>query len=124
MLQLKRDNDKRKRSDAQQETKKVKATQVKTAYAIRKERKRLLMEQAGNMQDKLDKLKFRLLKQGQIEKDTKRTVAKNAVLHEYIQEQHITLATTQAALTGHVHRSIRAQQPTQSVIRLGTDRQE
>ncbi|KAG6955469.1 hypothetical protein JG688_00011867 [Phytophthora aleatoria] len=108
MLQLKRaDNGKRKRSDAQQETKKVKATQVKTAYAIRKERKRLLMEQAGNMQDKLDKLKFRLLvKQGQIEKDTKRTVAENAVLHEYIQEQHITLATTQAALTGHVFGSI------------------
>ncbi|KAG3106515.1 hypothetical protein PI125_g13147 [Phytophthora idaei] len=95
MLQLKRtDNVKRKCSDAQHETKKVKATQVKavTTYAVRKERKRLLMEQAEDMQDKLDKLKFRLLvKQGQIEKDTKRTVAENAVLHEYIQEQLITL---------------------------------
>ncbi|KAG6947695.1 hypothetical protein JG688_00015423, partial [Phytophthora aleatoria] len=128
MLQLKRtDNVKRKCSDAKHETKKVKAAQVKavTAYAVRKERKRLLMEQAGDMQDKLDKLKFRLLvKQGQIEKDTKRTVAENAVLHEYIQEQHITLATTQAALTGHVQQSLGGQQPAQSVIRLGMNRQE
>ncbi|ETO64550.1 hypothetical protein F444_17939 [Phytophthora nicotianae P1976] len=77
------------------------------------------------MQDKLDKLKLRLLvKQGHIEKDTKRTVVENAVLHEYIQEQHVTIATTQAALTGHVHRSLGAQMPAQSVIRLGMDRQE
>ncbi|KUF80087.1 hypothetical protein AM587_10007486 [Phytophthora nicotianae] len=121
------DNVNRKCGDAKHDTKKVKPTQVKaeTAYAIRKERKRLLMEQADTMQDKLDKLKFRLLvKQGHIEKDTKRTVVENAVLHEYIQEQHVTIATTQAALTGHVHRSLGAQMPAQSVIRLGMDRQE
>ncbi|KAL7682855.1 hypothetical protein Plhal304r1_c046g0127941 [Plasmopara halstedii] len=116
-----KDNVKRDRCDMKQLTKKVKSPPI-SAYALRKEHKRLLMEQAENMQYELDKLKFRhLVKQGQIGKDTKRTAVENSVLHEYIQKQHLTLAATQAAITGHVHQSLGAQQPVQSVIYLGKD---
>ncbi|KAL4177206.1 hypothetical protein KRP22_002140 [Phytophthora ramorum] len=106
---------------------KTRLSQLKppTRYAGRKEHKRLLVEQVEKMQNELDRLKFVVLvNQGEIRKATQRTQAENAVLLEFIQKQHLTLATTQAALAGHVQRSLGTLQPLQSVVRLGSDRTE
>lgn len=131
------------------ETKKARKTQVegkKTAYEVRKEHKRNLEVQVEKMQKELDNLKFRLLvEQGEVEKVTKRAEAENSVLRDFIQEQHLKLAATQAAWASHAvreseicclliletdkafsyspsqQRSLNTLQPVQSVIRLGSD---
>ncbi|GMF11408.1 unnamed protein product [Phytophthora lilii] len=100
-----------------------------TAYALRKERKRLLVEQVEYLQNKLDELKFRLLvKQGEVDKAMQRRETENVVLHELIREQLVALATMQAAVASHVVRTAELSilgtlQPAQSVIQLGTDRE-
>ncbi|KAF1787113.1 hypothetical protein GQ600_147 [Phytophthora cactorum] len=57
-----------------------------------------------------------LVKQGEVDKATKRTETENGVLLEFIRKQHLVHAAMQAALTGHA--------PVQSVICLGTDQVE
>ncbi|KAG7375963.1 hypothetical protein PHYPSEUDO_014773 [Phytophthora pseudosyringae] len=106
----------------------VRNSQVKkkvTAYAIRKERKRSLVEKVAKMQKELDELKFQVLvARGEMDRANTRTQAENVVLHEFIQAQHVTFAATQAAITGHVQRSLVSLQPAQSVVHLGEDRVE
>ncbi|KAF1786883.1 hypothetical protein GQ600_8051 [Phytophthora cactorum] len=133
--------------------KKARKTQVKgkqTAYEARKEVKRDLVEKVKNLQKELGQLKFLLLvKQGEVDKATKRTETENGVLLEFIRKQHLVHAAMQAALTGHAvsgekcitrlatyiltvslllclaqQRRLNTLQPVQSVICLGTDQVE
>ncbi|KAG7375367.1 hypothetical protein PHYBOEH_002758, partial [Phytophthora boehmeriae] len=97
----------------------------KTAYAIRKERRQALEGRVEHMQKELAELKFRLLvQQGEVTRANKSTQAANAVLHEFIQDHHLKLASVQTMLTGNVQRSLDTLQPAQSVIRLGKGQQE
>lgn len=73
-----------------------------TAYEVRKERKRALVEQVDTIQRTVDQLKLQLLThQGNADQAVKRTEAENKVLLQFIQEQHLALAKTQAAPAVH-----------------------
>ncbi|KAG6612574.1 uncharacterized protein IUM83_03448 [Phytophthora cinnamomi] len=95
-----------------------------TAYVIRKERRRQLMEQANKLQELVDELKFRqLVKQGEVDKNNRRLERENALLKRIIQEQHIAFVAALGALNGHVQRSLSTLQPGQTMIHLGVDRE-
>ncbi|KAL4177219.1 hypothetical protein KRP22_002153 [Phytophthora ramorum] len=106
-------------------SKKTQTKRATTAYAVRKERKQNLEEQAEQLQSELDSLKLLVLvNEGEIDKATRRSQLENVVLHEFVQEQHLPFAQTQAAFASHVQRSLGFIQPGQSVIRLGIDQAE
>ncbi|EEY53475.1 uncharacterized protein PITG_07132 [Phytophthora infestans T30-4] len=94
----------------------------KTTYDIRREQKVELTAQVETLQKQLDDLKFRVLvEHGEAAKSNKRAAAGNAVLYEFIQQQHLELAKMQAMLAGHLQLNVDLLHPAQSIIRLGTD---
>ncbi|KAG6612850.1 uncharacterized protein IUM83_03447 [Phytophthora cinnamomi] len=105
-------------------SRKTTGSRKQTAYETRKQRKRALVEQVDRMQRAVDQLKLQLLvRRGFAGQAVRRSQAENKVLLELIQEQHVALAKTQAALAAHAQRSLPLLQPAQSVIRLGTDQE-
>ncbi|ETL29507.1 hypothetical protein, variant 2 [Phytophthora nicotianae] len=94
----------------------------KTTYDIRREQKVELTTQVERLQKQLDELKYRVLvEQGEAAKSNERAAAGNAVLHEFIQQQHLELAKMQAMLAGHLQQNADSLHPAQTIIRLGTD---
>ncbi|KAG1689824.1 hypothetical protein DVH05_001858 [Phytophthora capsici] len=112
----------RKRSKAEPTDAKKKR---KTTYDVRREQKLELTGQVENLQKQLEELKYRVLvQQGDAAKSNEQTAASNAVLQEFIQQQHLELANMQAMLAGHLQQNVNSLHPAQTVIRLGKDRVE
>ncbi|ETP33769.1 hypothetical protein F442_17768 [Phytophthora nicotianae P10297] len=94
----------------------------KTTYDVRREQKVELTAQAEELQKQLDELKFRVLvEHGEAAKCNERVAAGNAVLQEFIQQQHVELAKMQAMLARHSQQNVDSLHPAQTMIRLGKD---
>ncbi|KAI9998939.1 hypothetical protein PInf_003603 [Phytophthora infestans] len=79
----------------------------RTTYDVRREQKVELTALAGELGKQLDELKYRVLvEQGEAAKSNKQVAAGNAVLQEFIQQQHLELAKMQAMLAGHCAREV------------------
>ncbi|GMF57978.1 unnamed protein product [Phytophthora fragariaefolia] len=77
----------------------------KTTYDIRREQKVELTGQVEKLQRQLDELKYRVLVgQGEAAKSDERAAVANALLQEFVQEQHLELASLQAMLACHLVR--------------------
>ncbi|KAG6612568.1 uncharacterized protein IUM83_03449 [Phytophthora cinnamomi] len=97
----------------------------KTTYDVRREQKVELTAQVEKLQQQLEELKYQVLvEQGEAAKSNERTAAGNVVMQEFIQEQHLELASLQAMISGNLQQRSGSLQPAQTVIRLGTDRTE
>ncbi|ETO64542.1 hypothetical protein F444_17950 [Phytophthora nicotianae P1976] len=102
----------------------------KTTYDVRREQKVELTAQAEELQKQLDELKFRVLvEHGEAAKCNERVAAGNAVLQEFIQQQHLELAkcrqclpdTRGKSLTFSQQQNVDSLHPAQTMIRLGKD---
>ncbi|KAK1932436.1 hypothetical protein P3T76_012020 [Phytophthora citrophthora] len=75
----------------------------KTTYDVRREQKVELTDQVEKLQQQLEELKYRVLvQQGDAAKSNEQTAASNAVLQEFVQQQHLEVANMQAMLAGHL----------------------
>ncbi|KAG7375967.1 hypothetical protein PHYPSEUDO_014777 [Phytophthora pseudosyringae] len=96
----------------------------RTTYDIRKQQKADLLADVAKLEKQLELLKHRVLaEQGEANTSIHRTEAANSVLQERTQNQHVTIAGMQGMCVAHMQQSLSALHPTQTVIRLGTDRE-
>ncbi|KAG2502566.1 hypothetical protein JM16_009356 [Phytophthora kernoviae] len=105
--------------------KKKSAKKRRTTYDIRKQQKSELVLDVTELHKQLGDLKqCILIHQGEASKSVQYTEAGNLVMKEYIHDQHVTIARLQAMLASHSQQNICALHPTQTIIRLGTDKVE
>ncbi|GMF30358.1 unnamed protein product [Phytophthora fragariaefolia] len=97
----------------------------KATHTVRKEEKVALDNEIERLQSELDALKVRaMVESGEAPQSDRKRAAKAAVLREAVQEQHLVPARAQAMLASHSQQSRFRVHPTETKIRLGTDKLE